>query len=109
MTTVQLEGVGLIPPEVPYGPGVSRLWLYFQGPPAQNSIIIYNNGSVVERTTFENDVIQGPDVNTFILGGTRYRTTVGSFQYEALTDAGYSWLEIPEIDTYTEVYTDVYP
>jgi len=93
---------------VAYGPGISPLWEYFQSPPAQNSVIIYVDGSVVERATFENDVIEDPSVQVFILGGTDYRTTVGSFEYDALTAAGYTWREVAERDTYTTTYQDVY-
>ena len=91
------------------GPGVSNLWSYFLGPPAQNSILIYNDGTVVERAGFENDEIQDPSVYLFILGGTIFRTSLGSFAYNALTAAGYGWEEIPDFDTYAPVYTGEYP
>ena len=105
---VQLLGRGTYGPQVAYGPGISPLWLYFLSPPAQNSVLIYNDGSVVERSTFDNRDIQDVDVHTFILGGTDYRTTVGSFEYDALTAAGYTWREVAELDTYTSTYQDVY-
>ena len=108
MATVQLLGRGTYGPQVAYGPGVSPLWMYFNAPPAQNSVLIFNDGSVEERATFENDVIQGEDVHTFILGGTDYRTTVGSFEYDALTAAGYTWREVAAPDTYTSNYQDAY-
>jgi hypothetical protein len=84
------------------------LWEYFHAPPAQNSVIIYNDGSVVERATFENDDVKAANVRVFILGGTDYRTTVGSFEYAALTAAGYTWREVAEPNTYTATYQDVY-
>lgn len=105
---VQLLGRGTYGPQVAYGPGISPLWLYFLSPPAQNSVLIYNDGSVVERSTFENRDIQDVDVHTFILGGTDYRTTVGSFEYDALTAAGYTWREVAAPDTYTSNYADSY-
>jgi hypothetical protein len=108
MATVQLLGRELIPQAVPTGRDVSRLWMYFRTPPAQNSVIIYDDGSVVERSVFENSDIQADDVRVFILGGTRYRTEVGSFEYNALTAAGYTWLPIAEPNTYTEDYEDRY-
>ena len=108
MATVQLLGRGTYGPHVVYGRGVSPLWEYFRSPPAQNSVLIYNDGSVVERATFENGDIQDVDVHTFILGGTDYRTTVGSFEYDALTAAGYTWREVAEPNTYTSTYQDVY-
>ena len=109
MATVQLLGRGTYGPDVAMGRGVSRLWMYFLSPPAQNSIIIYDDGSVVEGVGFENDQIKADNVYLFILGGTRFRCEVGSFEYDALTAAGYTWQEIPDVDTYTESYTSEYP
>ena len=108
MATVQLLGRGTYGPLVAYDTFTSPLWSYFLSPPAQNSVLIYVDGTVVERAKFENDVIQGDDVHTFILGGTDYRTTVGSFEYDALTAAGYTWREVAEPDTYTSNYQDAY-
>lgn len=109
MPTVQLLGRGTYGPRQVFGPGVSPLWSFFLPPPAQNSILIYNDGSVYERATFENKEIRDEDVHTFILGGTDFRCEVGSFEYDALTAAGYSWRAVAERDAYTEDYTDVYP
>jgi hypothetical protein len=108
MATVQLLGRETYGPQIPMGYGVSPLWSYFKGPPAQNSVLVYNDGTVIEGPGFENDDIQNPDVHVFILGGTRFRCEVGSFAYGALTAAGYSWQEIAERDTYTGTYQDVY-
>ena len=52
----QLLGRGTYGPDVVYGPEVSPLWQFFLAPPAQNSVLIYTDGSVVERATFENNV-----------------------------------------------------
>lgn len=109
MATVQLLGRGTYGPDVPFGRGTSPLWSYFLGPPAQNSVIIYDDGSVVEGPGFENDQIQADNVYLFILGGTRFRCETGSFEYNALTDAGYTWQTITEYDTYSEDYDDQYP
>lgn len=109
MATVQLLGRGTYGPDVPRGRGVSPLWSYFLGPPAQNSVLIYDDGSVVEGPGFENDQVQADDVYLFIFGGTRFRCEVGSFEYEALTNAGYTWETITDYDTYSEDYTDQYP
>ena len=73
-------------------------------PPSQNSVLIYNDGSVVEQATFVNKDIQDPNVHTFIYGGTDFRTDVGSFEYEALTAAGYTWRNVYSGDTYPETY-----
>jgi hypothetical protein len=108
MATVQLLGRSTYGPHVPWGGDVSPLWLYIKMPPAQNSVIIYKNGDVVERATFENKDVQDDSVHEFILGGTRYRTEVGSFSYNALTTAGYTWQPIAEPNTYTEDYEDSY-
>lgn len=108
MATVQLLGRGTYGPDVPMGRGVSPLWTYFHAPPAQNSVIVYNDGSVVEGPGFENDQVQDPSVYLFILGGTRFRCETGSFEYEALTAAGYTWQTITEFDTYGEDYDSQY-
>ena len=105
---VQLLGRGTYGPRVVTGPGVSPLWQFFLSPPAQNSIIIYNDGSVVEQQTFENDTIQDPNVHTYILGGTDYRTDVGTFEYDALTAAGYTWRNVYTGDVYAEDYDTQY-
>lgn len=109
MATVQLLGRGTYGPDVAMGRGVSRLWMYFLSPPAQNSVIVYDDGSVVEGVGFENDQIKADDVYLYIHGGTRFRCEVGSFEYNALTAAGYTWLSIPDRDTYAEDYTSEYP
>lgn len=104
----QLLGRGTYGPRVQTGPGISPLWQFILMPPAQNSILIYNNGDVVEQQTFENDVIQDPDVHTYILGGTDFRTDEGSFDYEALTAAGYTWRNVYSNDVYPETYDTQY-
>ncbi len=109
MATVQLLGRGTYGPDVPMGRGVSPLWRYFLAPPAQNSVIIYDDGSVVEGPGFENDQIEAANVYLFILGGTRFRCETGSFEYNALTDAGYTWQTITGYDEYGEDYDDQYP
>ncbi len=101
---VQLLGRGTYGPEVAVGHGISPLWMYFKSPPAQNSILIYTDGTVVERATFENDDIQDENVHTFILGGTDYRTDVGTFEYDALTEAGYTWRNVYTDNVYPETY-----
>jgi len=101
---VQLLGRGTYGPRTIQGPGISPLWSFILPPPAQNSVVIYNDGSVVERETFENDDIQDEDVHTFILGGTDYRTDVGTFEYDSLTAAGYTWRNVYTGDVYSEDY-----
>jgi hypothetical protein len=101
---VQLLGRGTYGPNTIQGRGISPLWSFILPPPAQNSVLIYNDGSVFERATFENDDIQSDDVHTFILGGTDYRTDVGSFEYNALTEAGYTWRNVYTDNVYPETY-----
>lgn len=105
---VQLLGRGTYGPDVQVGRGVSPLWQFFLAPPSQNSVLIYNDGSVLERATFERDDIADPDVHTFIYGGTDFRTDVGSFAYEALTAAGYTWRNVYTGDVYAEDYDTEY-
>ena len=104
----QLLGRATYGPRVEYGPGVSPLWQFFLAPPAQESILIYDDGTVVERQTFENDDIQDPSVHTYILGGTDYRTDEGSFEYNALTAAGFTWRDVYSGDTYADDYDTDY-
>ena len=104
----QLLGRGTYGPRVVTGPGISPLWQFILMPPAQNSIIIYDDGSVVERQTFENDDTLAPDVHTYILGGTDFRTDEGSFEYNALTAAGYTWRNVYSNDVYPEDYDTQY-
>jgi hypothetical protein len=104
----QLLGRATTGPRVVQGPGISPLWSYFLPPSSQHSILIYNDGTVVERETFENDDIQDPDVHTWIYGGTDFRTDVGSFDYNALTAAGYTWRDVYSDNVYPATYDSPY-
>lgn len=108
MPRAVVGGIGTYGPDVAIGAGISPLWSYMRMPPAQNSVLIYNDGSVVERAHFENTDIADPNVHTWIYGGTRFTCEVGSFEYNALLAAGYTLEEIPEPDSYTDDYQDVY-
>jgi len=108
VATVQLLGRGTYGPSVPMGAWVSPLWSFIKMPPAQNSILVFNDGSVVEKSIFENKDIKDPSVRVFILGGSRFRTEVGSFEYDALTAAGYTWQVITAPNEYSEDYEDSY-
>ena len=105
---VQLLGRATTGPRVVQGPGISPLWSFFLPPSSQHSILIYNDGTVIERETFENSDIKDPDVHTWIYGGTDFRTDVGSFEYEALTAAGYTWRNVYTNDVYAEDYDSPY-
>lgn len=105
---VQLLGRSTSSPRTAVGYGISPLWQYFLAPPSQHSILIYDDGTVVERETFENDEIKADNVHTFIYGGTDYRTDVGSFAYNALTAAGYTWRNVYTDNVYAEDYDTQY-
>jgi len=106
---VQLLGRGTYGPRVEYGPDVSPLWSFFLSASSQNSVLIYNDGTVVEGQSFDEfRQIQQPDVHTFILGGTDFRTDVGSFDYDALTAAGYTWRNVYTDNVYPETYDNPY-
>ena len=107
-TQEQLLGRGTYGPRVQTGAGISPLWQFFLAPPAQNSILIYNDGTVLEQQTFVLSDIKGPDVHTYILGGTDFRTDVGSFDYDALTAAGYEWRTVYTDNVYDEHYDSPY-
>ena len=104
----QLLGRGTYGPNVIYGPDVSPLWTFILMPPNQKSVIVYNDGSVVERATFTNDEIQDDSVHTFIYGGSDFRTDEGSFEYNALTAAGYTWRDVYTDNVYDEQYDSPY-
>lgn len=109
MALMQLLGRGTYGPVVPSGRGVSPLWQYFDGPPAQNSVVIYDDGSVLEKAKFDTSELR-PErhVHTFILGGTDFRCESGSFEYGSLLAAGYTFTEITPADVYTESYGSHY-
>lgn len=108
MARAVVGGIGTYGPSVPWGTGISPLWSYMRMPPAQNSLIIYDDGSVVEGAHFESDDIQADNVYFYHYGGTQFIVEVGSFAYNALEAAGYLLEEIPEPNTYTTTYQDVY-
>jgi hypothetical protein len=107
MATVQLLGRGTYGPNIPMGPGVSPLWQYKKSVPAQNTVVIYKDGTVEEMQSISLLTLLD-DVKLWIYGGTDYRTTVGSWEYNVLTAAGYTWREVPAQDQYTAEYQDNY-
>lgn len=108
MAVLQLLGRGTYGPEVPMGEGAHRLWMYKKMPPKQNSVIVYDDGSVIERAVFGNDEITASNVHVFIYGGTDYRCESGSFAHASLLAAGYTFREIHPSGIYTEQYEDIY-
>lgn len=89
-------------------PGGSPLWRFFRPIPYQQSILIYDNGDVWEKSTFSDLEINADGVYLFILGGTDFRCQVGSFEYEALLAQGYEFQIVFEPDDYQDLYTEAY-
>lgn len=109
MTIMQLQGRGMYGPKVPTGRGVSPLWRHFTAPPAMNSVVIYKDGRVVEKAGFDTRELRPEDnIDTFILGGTDYRVEDTSFQYQSLLAAGYTFVALPEENTYEDMYRDAF-
>lgn len=109
MTVMQLQGRTSYAGPVAHGRGVSPLWQFFQSPPAQNSVVIYEDGGVVEMSTFNTaDLRPEQNVRTFILGGTDFRCLDTSPDYTALLAAGYTFTALPEENTYEDMYRDSY-
>jgi hypothetical protein len=90
------------------------LWAYFKGPPAQNSIAIYNDGTVVEKATFDTSELRPEKgVKTFILGGTDFRVFDTDPDYLTLVDAGYEFRALSgqgmnSTNSYGDIYDDNY-
>jgi hypothetical protein len=85
------------------------LWQHFTGPPAQNSVAIYNDGSVVEKSTFDTSELRPEKgVRTFILGGADFRCLDTSQDYADLLAAGYTFTALPDANTYEGTYRDSY-
>lgn len=102
-----------------YGPlrggpfkGPMHLWDHVAGPPAQNTVIVYKDGTVLEGNNFDITTTSAPEVHRIFQGGYQHRCDQEDdpLSWQALKDAGYvCWL--PELDLYDEndQYTDVYP
>ena len=112
-TRPQLLGRGWIAP-LPSGPsqGPMHLWDHIKQPPIQNSLLVYEDGTVVEGQEFGTDDINDPTVIAFILGGTDYRCEPGPV-HDALLAAGYTCGWGVDIDLYPgdDQYPsdDIYP
>jgi len=89
-------------------PDGSRLWKFFLPVPFQQSVIVYKNGDVWEKTSFTTDEISDSDVDTFIQGGTDFRCQDGSFVHGALVAQGYEFETVYEAGEYLPAYTEAY-
>ena len=65
------------------------LWQYFRPVPAQNSILVWADGTVEERQVPKNSETKKAEV--FIPGGHQFVTDEGSFAHSSLVAAGYEF------------------
>lgn len=95
MPVYRITGQGTYGPlRPPYRRGPMSFWSrHHSGPPAQNTIIVYQSGLVIEGNNFGQDVLTDPSIYRVLTGG--YRHTVDSdadpFLYDCLDVAGYSF------------------
>jgi len=67
-----------------------RLWRRFHFPESQKALFLYQDGRVVESDTlWVDDYVQADD---WVAGGTQFITEDTSWQYQVLTDAGYTFV-----------------
>ncbi len=90
-----------------------HLWNHVSMPPAQNSLIIYTDGEVIEGNNFAAWEINREDVHRFISGGTSVRQgDLDEFSDASLLATGKYHYGFPhEVDYYTPEYPadDTYP
>jgi hypothetical protein len=81
-------------------------------PPAQNTVIVYKDGSVLEGNNFGPDILMDEDVHRVFTGGYKHvvEPTDDPLSYTALVNAGYIF-GVPTQDIYapSDKYTDQYP
>ena len=79
------------PLEVPGLRGPNRLWQFYRSAPAGNTLLVYNDGEVVEGYNFPDTVQADPELYALLLGGQRHivDSVADPFLYNALVDAGY--------------------
>lgn len=110
----QLLGRGTYGPErLPRARGPRHLWNHVSMPPAQNSIIIYKDGTVLEGNNFapwQYDPIIDPNVHRFLYGGTNVRCDdLDTLSHATLIANGYTCGHGATMDVYLPDYTDQYP
>jgi len=75
--------------------GPRHLWNHSAGPPTQNSIIVYKDGTVLEGNNFgawEFDPIIDPNVHRYIRGGGAYTlANLDQFSIDTLIANGYTF------------------
>lgn len=79
------------PLDVPNLRGPMRLWRHNRRPPAGNTILVYNDGEVIEGWNFPDTVQAHPDLYRLLLGGLKHivDSDEDPFLYNTLVDAGY--------------------
>ena len=78
----------------PMKKGPEHFWTsHHSMPPAQNTIIVYEDGLVIEGFDFSPDDLSDPTIYKVLTGGYRHTvdTEADPFLYDCLTVAGYSF------------------
>jgi hypothetical protein len=78
-----------------------HLWNHHQPPPAQNTLVVMKDGTVVEGHDLPYEQMYGPDTHRVFVGGYDHRCTPEEdpFAFDALGRAGYSCC-YPLVDIY---------
>ena len=109
-----LTGQGTYGPlHVPGLRGPMHFWeRHHSMPPAQNTIVVYKDGTVVEGRLFGPDVYTDENVHRIFVGGYKHvcNAEEDPLSWSALAEAGYV-CTIPTQDVYmpSDEYTDEYP
>lgn len=79
------------PLELPPTRGPMKLWTYYRPPAAGNTLLVYNDGEVVEGWEFPDTVFADPDLYAVLLGGQKHivDSVADAFLYNSLVTAGY--------------------
>ena len=105
-----LSGQGTYGPlRVPGLRGPMHFWeRHHAMPPAQNTVIVYSDGTVLEGHLFGPEVFDDPDVHRIFVGGYKHNVTLADdpLSYNALIGAGYTMF-VPSEDRYP--VNDEYP
>lgn len=81
------------PDRQPRSQGPRHLWDHHAGPPIQESIVVYTDGTVTRGYDFESWEMEGDNIAVFIMGGSDFWCEDGAIK-TALKAAGYTF-EVP--------------